>query len=390
MEFTDKYLDMGDDDLDCLLMNIDLDDNDKKKNDNCVSCGKDDLILDVSNGYRVCRNCGVVNKDFLDNNPDFAQDKTKSSRYGCPSNYFYKQSALGTKIKTKGFCTIANIQRQGQMPYKEKSLMENLKKITEKCKKAQLTTPIIDNAKNLYKLVKDCKHLTGKRKNKSIIMRCINRRSMIAACLFYACKIHGETRSPKEIAEIYDLDIKNVNRGTRKFEQLVNINKLMYEYKSSQSSDFIERNALKLNMAENYIKIAKDISDNILKLGIASTHEPPSVAAGCLLLVVNMYHLPINKKNISNIFGISDVTISKTYRRIHPYHKIITNNEITKLVLEKKNSGKKYKSKLTKENLVVKSENFLSETEESVTETETETETSEDSHNSKKVNTLNV
>ena len=362
----------------------------KKKNDNCVSCGKDDLILDVSNGYRVCRNCGVVNKDFLDNNPDFAQDKTKSSRYGCPSNYFYKQSALGTKIKTKGFCTIANIQRQGQMPYKEKSLMENLKKITEKCKKAQLTTPIIDNAKNLYKLVKDCKHLTGKRKNKSIIMRCINRRSMIAACLFYACKIHGETRSPKEIAEIYDLDIKNVNRGTRKFEQLVNINKLMYEYKSSQSSDFIERNALKLNMAENYIKIAKDISDNILKLGIASTHEPPSVAAGCLLLVVNMYHLPINKKNISNIFGISDVTISKTYRRIHPYHKIITNNEITKLVLEKKNSGKKYKSKLTKENLVVKSENFLSETEESVTETETETETSEDSHNSKKVNTLNV
>ena len=91
-------------------------------------------------------------------------------------------------------------------------------------------------------------------------MRCINRRSMIAACLFYACKIHGETRSPKEIAEIYDLDIKNVNRGTRKFEQLVNINKLMFEYKSSQSSDFIERNALKLNMAENYIKIAINIT----------------------------------------------------------------------------------------------------------------------------------
>lgn len=390
MEFTDKYLDMGDDDLDCLLMNINLDEKKSKQNsDNCVSCGKDDLILDVSNGYRVCKSCGVVNKDFLDNNPDFTQDKTSSSRYGCPSNYFYKESALGTKIKTKGFCTIANIQRQGQMPYKEKSLMENLKKITEKCKKANLTTPIIDNAKNLYKLVKDCKHLTGKRKDKNIIMRCINRRSMIAACVFYACKIHGETRSPKEIAEIYDLDIKNVNRGTRKFEQLVDINKLMFEYKSSQSSDFIERNALKLNMAENYIKIAKDISDNILKLGIASTHEPPSVAAGCLLLVVNMYHLPINKKNISNIFGISDVTISKTYRRIHPYHKIITNNEITKLVLEKKNSGKKHKSKITKENLVVKTENYLSETEESITETETESETSEDSLKNK-VKVLNI
>ena len=31
------------------------------------------------------------------------------------------------------------------------------------------------------------------------------------------------------------------------------------------------------------------ISNNINKLDLVSTHEPPSVAAGCLLLVVNMY-----------------------------------------------------------------------------------------------------
>lgn len=370
MEFTDKYLNMGDDDLDCLLMNIDLSEKKTEVNFNdCIGCGSDNLTLDVNNGYKVCADCGIVNKDFLNNNPEFNQDKTASSRYGCPTNYFYKQSALGTKIKTKGFSRIANIQRQGQMPYKEKSLMENLKKITERCKKYNITTPIIDNAKNLYKKVRDCKHVSGKRKDKSIIMRCINRRSMIAACLFYACKFQGETRSPKEIAEIYDLDVKNVNRGTRKFEQIVDVNKLLFKYKSSQSSDFIVRNAEKLNMDKKYIKIAKDISDNILKLGIASTHEPPSVAAGCLLLVVNMYHLQINKKNISDIFNISDVTIAKTYRRIHPYHKIITNNEITNLVLEKKNSKKKHVSNVTKDNLVITDDNYLSEeTEESITE----------------------
>lgn len=374
MEFTDKYLNMDDDDLDCLLMDIDLSEKKSTINsNNCLNCNSDDLILDVSNGYKVCRNCGVVNKDFLNSGPEFSQDKTASSRYGCPTNYFYKQSALGTKIKTKGFSRIGNLQRQGQMPYKEKSLMDNLKKITERCKKYNITTPIIDNAKNLYKKVRDCKHLTGKRKNKNIIMRCINRRSMIAACLFFACKFQGATRSPKEIAEIYDLDVKNVNRGTRKFEQIVDVDKLLFAYKSSQSSDFIVRNAKKLKMDKEYIKIAKDISDNILKLGIASTHEPPSVAAGCLLLVVNMYHLQINKKHISDIFGISDVTISKTYRRIHPYHKIITNNEITNLVIEKKNSKKKPKSKVNKSNLVIVDDNYLSETEESITESSSET-----------------
>ena len=39
-------------------------------------------------------------------------------------------------------------------------------------------------------------------------MRCINRKSMIAACLFYACKFQNEPRSPKEIADIYSLEIK--------------------------------------------------------------------------------------------------------------------------------------------------------------------------------------
>lgn len=372
MNFVDKYLDMPDEDLDCLLMNIDLKESDSKKKkdiNNCVSCGKTELALDPSNGYRVCTDCGVINKDFLNNSPDFTNDKSSSSRYGCPSNYYFQKSALGTKIKTKrGFCTIANIQKQGQMPYREKSLMENMIKITERCKKHNITPPIIDTAKNLYKMVRDCKHSSGKRKDKNIIMRCVNRRSMIAACLFYACKFQGKTHSPKEIADIYDLDIKNVNRGTRKFEQIIDVDKLLFSYKSSQSSDFIDRNAEKLNINKNYIKIARDISENILKLGLATTHEPPSVAAGCLLLVINMYHLPITKKEISEVFGISDVTISKTYRRIHPYHKIITNNQITNLVLEKRNSKPKKVSKITKDNLVIKDENFLSETEESITE----------------------
>ena len=78
------------------------------------------------------------------------------------------------------------------------------------------------------------------------------------------------------------------------------------------------------------------LANEHLKIALATTHEPPSVAAGCILLVVNMHHLDISKKNISEVFNISDVTISKTYRRIHPYYKIITNNKITDLVLKKK------------------------------------------------------
>jgi len=144
--------------------------------------------------------------------------------------------------------------------------MDVLKTIQTKCKNYGITQTIIDSAKILYKKVSESVHSKGKRKGKNIIMRCINRRSMIAACLFHACKLQKETRSPKEIADIYDLEIKHVNHGCRKFCDIIEIGSLFYEIKSSQSFDFIERFSKKLNIDKEYINIAKDVSNNIHKL----------------------------------------------------------------------------------------------------------------------------
>jgi transcription initiation factor TFIIB len=375
-----KYLSMSDGDIDKLLLGVDLNKDEVELNDQntCSSCQSENLVLN-QNGECICEDCGVVNSEMYDEMPEFNNDLQGTSRYGCPSNYFYPKSALGTKFRTRGYSRISNLQRQGQMPYREKSLLEILTKIQKKCKTYGITQTIIDSAKILYKKVSDCKHTKGKRAGKNRIMRCINLRSMIAACVFYACKLQGEPRSPKEIADIYDLEIKNVNKGCRRFLEFIDLDSLNTEFSSSKSSDFIERFASKLNLEEQYIKIAKDISTNIHKLDIASTHEPPSVAAGCILLVSTMYHLDITKKQISDVFKISDVTISKTYRRIHPFHNIVMNNTITELVLQKRSTIPKKKVEITEDNLVIKkdsskkavktakkkSKKCLSETEES-------------------------
>ena len=352
-----KYLSMTDGDIDKLLLGVDLDQEDVEEKDvnKCSACQSEDLVIN-QNGECICESCGVVNSELYDEMPEFNNDLEGTSRYGCPSNYFYPKSALGTKFRTRGYSRISNLQRQGQMPYREKSLLEILTKIQKKCKTYGITQTIIDSAKILYKKVSDCKHTKGKRAGKNRIMRCINLRSMIAACVFYACKLQGEPRSPKEIADIWELEIKHVNKGCRRFLEFIDLESLNTEFTSSKSSDFIERFVGKLNLEKQYIKIAIDISKNIHKLDIASTHEPPSVAAGCILLVSIMYHLDISKKQISDIFKISDVTISKTYRRIHPFHKIVMSNTITDLVLQKRNSIPKKKLQITEDNLVLSEE----------------------------------
>ena len=337
-----KYLDMSDEQIDNLLLGIDLvHKNDLNNKSICKYCKSTNLIVDNIKGHIVCTDCAVINEEVLDDYPDYNNNDldTNTSRYGHPSSYFYPQASLGTKIVSRKYNRLSLIQKQGQMPYKEKSLMEELEKIQAKCKEYCITQSIIDSAKILYKKISETMHLKGKRIGKSIITRCINRRSMIAACLFHACKLQKETRSPKEIADIYDLDIRHVNRGCRKFCDIIDSNILFNQIKSSQSSDFIERFAKKLYIDKQYIQNIKDASNNIHKLDLVSTHEPPSIAAGCILLIVQYYNLNLTKKQISDTFSISDVTISKTFRKLWPYHRIILNNKITDLIIEKKNSG---------------------------------------------------
>jgi len=380
----DNYLDLTDDQIDNLLFGMDLNKKLESKKKICKSCKSDKLIIDNIKGYLVCQECAVINQEFLDENPEFTHDEENngngSSRYGCPSNYFFPKSALGTKIATKGYNKISALQKQGQMPYREKSLLEVLERIQTKCKKYGVSQSIIDSAKILYKKVSDSKHIRGKRKGKNMIMRCINRRSMIASCVFYACKMQREPRSPKEIADIYDLEIKHVHRGCRKILDYIDLNSTFYQIKNSQAADFIERLSKKLDIDKKFIEISKDVCNNIHKLDIASTHEPPSVAAGCILLVATNYNLPINKKQISEIFDISDVTISKTYRKIFPYYKIILNNKVTDLVLQKKNEHaviNPEKNDLSEANLILKQELL-----EEIEETESTGSSDEEENNS--------
>jgi transcription initiation factor TFIIB len=358
MKNIEKYLDMSDEQLDNLLMGVDLDNKPDVEQSTvvCKNCKSPNLVIDNTKGHMVCTDCAVINEEYLDENPELTSNDgegSNNSRYGAPSSFFFPKASLGTKIVSKGYNRLSLLQKQGQMPYKEKSLMDVLETIQSKCKKYGITQTIIDSAKILYKKVSESVHSKGKRKGKNIIMRCINRRSMIAACLFHACKLQKETRSPKEIADIYDLEIKHVNRGCRKFCDIIDSNTLFHQIKSSQSSDFIERFAKKLNIDKKYIDISKDVSSNIHKLDLASTHEPPSVAAGCILLVTQFYNIQLSKKQISDIFGISDVTISKTFRKIWPYHKIVLNNKITELILEKKNVTSKSSSDINKNNLII-------------------------------------
>ena len=104
---------------------------------------------------------------------------------------------------------------------------------------------------------------------------------------------------------------------------------VLYNVLERDQKDFISRKAYinKLNLETCHIDVAKKIARNVKKLDIAPDHQPRSIASGSVMLMSHILDLNINKKNISETFRISQVTIMKTFRKIFPYRKVLINDD---------------------------------------------------------------
>lgn len=319
------------------------DDTDSLSSDteSCLNCkSKNSLIQDRKEGFVVCNECGSISDELLDHNPDwknYNDNNGSTSRCGIATNFFLPKSSLGTTIAGSNFNRLKRLHNWGSMPYRERSLYIVLDNISTRCEKHSIKKNIVDDAKLMYKKISECKHKEGKNNGKFIIIRGSNRRSLIAACVFFACKLNGHTRSPKEIAKVFDLKMTEITKGCKKFLQLMRTYSTSYKLDSSTPEHFIIRycNALKIHKKDT--ESAQTISRNVQKLGLASDHTPPSVAAGSILLMSKMNNLSLTKKSISKKFSISEVTISKIYKKIEEYKKLLINTEETDKIIKMMN-----------------------------------------------------
>jgi transcription initiation factor TFIIIB Brf1 subunit/transcription initiation factor TFIIB len=308
-------------------------DNEKK----CLSCNSNNIIFSENRNRFICTKCGSVCDEIFEEKPDWNNDENKKDvgRNGIPINTFFPNTSLGTTINYSGFSKIKMLHSWRQMPYKERSLAQVLTNIENKCKKYKITKAVIDNAKILYRNIRDSKHQTGKNKGKYIIIRGKNRIQIIAACVYFGAKLQNCTRSNKEIADIFNLEIKQVTKGCRKFLEYMQNNLILYDIKPSQGTDYIYRNGAKLGLEKEVLDLANVICKNTAILNIATNHQPESIAAASIILAVNKLKKKIVKKNILNEFQISEVTINKTCNSILQYTNIITDNELTNKINNK-------------------------------------------------------
>jgi transcription initiation factor TFIIB len=297
--------------------------------DVCSSCQSDKIIS--NNSEIICEKCGTIQEEILAYDAEwryYGPEDTKSSdptRCGMPTNELLPQSSQGSTISFKWgesweMRKIRNYHGWHAMPYKERSLYNVFETIQSKALLQGITPCIIEEAKVLYKIISEVKISRGQ-----------NRNGIIASCIYKACKQKNVPRSHKEIATIFDISVKHMTRGCKRFDEIMN--QIKQENKSSdivgsKSTDYIQRFCSKLNLGDNILNICKHTCNKAEDFSLVSENTPPSIAAGTIFLVCSLLSLSISKTQISEICKISEVTISKCYKKLLKYHKHLLPEEI--------------------------------------------------------------
>lgn len=272
--------------------------------DKCPHCSNTNILVD--GGIIVCMNneCGQVLDVSLDQNPEWHQyddDHNKDQgRCAMPINQLLPLSSVGTSIAGYGKNRVKTLQSWSAMPYRERSLNNVFKIIHEKCLRGNIIKCIEDDVKIMYKSVSDCKHVKGRGKGKYIIIRGKNREGLIAACVFFACRRNGKTRTPKEIAELFELEYTEITRGCKNFMKLMKIRNMGLGNGTTHPEHFVIRFCNELRLNSNCIDQAVQIAKNIRKLNLGSVHVPVSTATCSILLMADINKIrTITKKKLA-------------------------------------------------------------------------------------------
>lgn len=289
------------------------------ENDNkCDCCGSNRLIADE--GQNVCLNCNTIQSRVIDTGAEwryYGADDSRDgdpTRCGMPTNDLLPKSSLGSVIggrrgDNRDIRRIRMYQMWNSMPYWERTLYAVFDRLANNTANHGVPSKVLDDAKVLYKRASEKKISRGENKD-----------GLIASCIYYACLINKLPRSPKEVARMFHIDPNILTKGNARFQTLLQMN-----VASSSPDDYIARFGSKLKMDYLDIQACKQLAKRLDDLEIVSENAPTSVAAGAIYYYCVKQEIDFSKKQIADVCEVSEVTITKCFKRLQKFKDLIDN-----------------------------------------------------------------
>jgi transcription initiation factor TFIIB len=281
----------------------------------CPECGSVDLTYDEQRGEVVCNECGlIVEEKMVDSGQDAGGQFDKSDkrgRSGAPMSMQKFDKGLTTNVgeisdiykleagQTRKFLRLKKWQERVSTSI-ERNLRLAMAELRRVASFLNLPSVVRDEASRVYNYVLQRGLVRGR-----------SMESVIAACIYAACRSYNIPRTLDEIANASDVERKEIGRTYRFI-----VRKLKIKVTPSSPKDYISRFSSILHLSpktqNEALKILKkaDISE------LTSGRGPAGIAAAALYVAALMNDEKKTQREVADVAGITEVTIRNRYKEL--------------------------------------------------------------------------
>jgi len=302
----------------------------------CPECGSTSLNWDEQLGEVFCNQCGtVIEEKMVDFSQEFqgnVDSGEKKSRGGAPLSMQKFDKGLTTNVgeisdiykldsnSTRKFLRLKKWQERVSTSI-ERNLRLAMTELRRVSSFLNLPEVVKDEASRIYQFVLQRGLVRGR-----------SMESVIAACIYAACRSYDIPRTLDEISTASDVERKEIGRTYRFI-----VRKLGIKVNLSSPKDYIHRFASVLKLSPKTQNEALRILKKAEGSELTSGRGPAGIAAAGLYVAALLNNEKKTQREVADVAGITEVTIRNRYKEL-----------LDKLGLEDKLKIKEAESKANK------------------------------------------
>ncbi len=281
----------------------------------CPECNSINLTYDEQRGELVCSDCGLVIEEKMvdtgqEGHGQFDKGE-KKGRGGAPLSMQKFDKGLTTNVgeisdiyrleagQTRKFLRLKKWQERVSTSI-ERNLRLAMSELRRVASFLNLPSVVRDEASRIYNFVLQRGLVRGR-----------SMESVIASCIYAACRSYGIPRTLDEIANASDVERKEIGRTYRFITR-----KLAIKITPSSPQDYISRFSSILHLSpksqNDALRILKkaDISE------LTSGRGPAGIAAAALYVAALINDEKKTQREVADVAGITEVTIRNRYKEL--------------------------------------------------------------------------
>lgn len=281
----------------------------------CPECGSVNLTYDDQRGEIVCNDCGLlIEEKMVDTGQETGGqfDKSeKKTRGGAPLSIQKYDKGLTTNVgeisdiyklehgQTRKFLRLKKWQERVSTSI-ERNLRLAMAELRRETSFLNLPNVVRDEAARVYNFVLQRGLVRGR-----------SMESVIAACIYAACRSYNIPRTLDEIAATSDVPRKEIGRTYRFM-----IRKLGFKVKPSSPKDYIARFSSILHLSPKSQNEALKILKKADTSELTSGRGPAGIAAAALYVAALLNGEKRTQREVADVAGITEVTIRNRYKEL--------------------------------------------------------------------------